>query len=85
MNCQSVDICHKDCKKCRAAMRKERIRIKKKKICTVCSITGIASFLYMLGIVGGMENGSITTKQFIINAVASLVVLYLSIVIGNKQ
>ena len=51
---------------------------RRKKVETVCGIIAFTSFLYLLGAVGGLEQGTLTMGKCIAQSIVSLAVMITS-------
>lgn len=64
--------------------RNKRRHILRKRIRTACAIIGISTFILLLGIVGGLERGTITMAESFIYGILCVSTMWVSMAIGSK-
>lgn len=63
----------------------QRRKILKKRIKCACDIIGTLAFIYLLGVVGGLEQDMLTIKEAIIHGTIALSLMWTSIEIGGRM
>lgn len=63
----------------------QRRKILKKRIKCACGIIGTLAFIYLLGVVGGLEQDMLTIKEAIIHGTIALGLMWTSIEIGGRM
>lgn len=67
----------------KSRMEYQRRKILRKRIKCACSIIGTLAFIYLLGVVGGLEQDMLTIKEAIIHGIVALGLMWTSIEIGE--
>ena len=68
----------------KSRMEYQRRKILRKRIKCACSIIGTLAFIYLLGVVGGLEQDMLTIKEAIIHGIIALGLMWASIEIGER-
>jgi hypothetical protein len=64
--------------------RKHKKILRRRRIRRACGIVGTLAFFYLLGVVGGLEQGMLTIKEFSIHSIVATSVLWASIKINDE-
>ena len=68
----------------KSRMEYQRRKILRKRIKCACGIIGTLAFIYLLGVVGGLEQDMLTIKEAIIHGTIALGLMWASIEIGER-
>lgn len=80
-----IDICDMDCENCMYGFNRNEVHTKGSKGRTISGLIGTVSFLYLLGVIGGLELNTLSIPQALIRMVISMAIILWSVSRNNKK
>lgn len=68
----------------KSRMERQRRKILRRRIKCACGIIGTLAFIYLFGVVGGLEQDMLTIKEAIVHGIVAISLMWVSIEIGER-